>query len=100
VLDEALEERIAAILRPLRARWPHLSEEAIMASNRKQAVVPEGATILEPVGTAPGLVVAPLETGRDRLWLYFQGRQASSGRFGRPRSRPRRSRPLSRAHGV
>jgi nicotinamide-nucleotide amidase len=27
------------------------------AGNRKQAIVPEGATILEPVGTAPGLVV-------------------------------------------
>ncbi len=61
VLDEALEERIAAILRPLRGRWPHLSEEAIRASNRKQAVVPEGATILEPVGTAPGLVVPPAQ---------------------------------------
>ena len=27
------------------------------AGNRKQAMVPEGATVLEPVGTAPGLVV-------------------------------------------
>ena len=27
------------------------------ASNRKQAMVPDGATVLEPVGTAPGLVV-------------------------------------------
>lgn len=61
VLDAALEERIAEILRPMRSRWPHLSEEAIRASNRKQAVVPEGATILAPVGTAPGLVVAPAE---------------------------------------
>jgi nicotinamide-nucleotide amidase len=64
VLDTALEERIAAIVVPLRARWPHLSEEAIRASNRKQAVVPAGATVLEPVGTAPGLVVPPAE-GRD-----------------------------------
>ena len=59
VLDEALEERIWAILQPLRRRWPELDEDAIRASNRKQAVVPEGATILEPVGTAPGLVVPP-----------------------------------------
>jgi nicotinamide-nucleotide amidase len=59
VLDEALEERIAEILRPLLARWPQLDEEAIRAANRKQAVVPEGATILAPVGTAPGLVVPP-----------------------------------------
>jgi nicotinamide-nucleotide amidase len=58
VLDEALEERIAEILRPLLSRWPDLDPEAIRLSNRKQAVVPEDATILEPVGTAPGLVVA------------------------------------------
>jgi nicotinamide-nucleotide amidase len=59
VLDEALEERILAILRRNRARWRSYSEEAMRAGNRKQAVVPEGATILEPVGTAPGLVVPP-----------------------------------------
>jgi nicotinamide-nucleotide amidase len=59
VLDEALERRIAEILRPLLARWPHLDEEAIRVSNRKQAVVPAGATVIEPVGTAPGLVVPP-----------------------------------------
>jgi len=35
VLDPAPEERIAAILVPLLARWPHLSEEAIRESNRK-----------------------------------------------------------------
>ena len=57
VLDEALEERIAAIVLPLRARWPHLTEETIRSSNAKQALIPRGATILEPVGTAPGLVV-------------------------------------------
>jgi nicotinamide-nucleotide amidase len=61
VLDEALEERIAEILRPLAKRWPHLDMDAIRQSNRKQAVIPEGATILEPVGTAPGLVVSPVK---------------------------------------
>ena len=61
VLDRALEERIAAIVLPLRSRWPHLTEETIRESNRKQAVVPAGATVLEPVGTAPGLVVPPAE---------------------------------------
>jgi len=60
VLDEALEGRIAVILRPLLARWPDLDPEAVLVSNRKQAVVPVGAEILEPVGTAPGLVVPPL----------------------------------------
>ena len=59
VLDEALEERIAEILRPLMGRWPGLDPEAIRESNRKQAVVPDGATVLNPVGTAPGLVVPP-----------------------------------------
>ena len=62
VLDEALEERIAEILRPLMSRWPDLDPEAIRASNRKQAVIPLGATVLEPVGTAPGLVV-PVDDG-------------------------------------
>jgi len=61
VLDEALEERIAEILRPLAKRWPDLDMDAISASNRKQAVIPEGATVLEPVGTAPGLVVPAKE---------------------------------------
>jgi nicotinamide-nucleotide amidase len=59
VLDAALEERIWAILERMRRRWPHLDEDAIRRSNRKQALVPEGATVLEPVGTAPGLVVPP-----------------------------------------
>jgi nicotinamide-nucleotide amidase len=59
VLDEALEGRIAEILRPLMSRWPDLDPEAVLVSNRKQAVVPDGAEILEPVGTAPGLVVTP-----------------------------------------
>jgi nicotinamide-nucleotide amidase len=59
VLDEALEERIAEILRPLMARWPDLDPDSVRESNRKQAVIPEGATVLSPVGTAPGLVVPP-----------------------------------------
>jgi nicotinamide-nucleotide amidase len=59
VLDEALEERIWTILQRLRRRWRNLDEAALRAGNRKQALVPEGATILEPVGTAPGLVVPP-----------------------------------------
>ena len=61
VLDEALEERILAILRRNRARWSSYSEAAMRAGNRKQAIVPEGAAILEPIGTAPGLLVPPAE---------------------------------------
>jgi nicotinamide-nucleotide amidase len=58
-LDVALEGRIWKILEGLMIRWPDLDQEAIRRSNRKQALVPLGATVLEPVGTAPGLVVPP-----------------------------------------
>ena len=61
VLDAELEERITEILRPLMSRWPGLDPDAIRAANRKQAVVPVGATVLDPVGTAPGLVVPPAD---------------------------------------
>jgi nicotinamide-nucleotide amidase len=56
-LDEALEQRIADILAPLTKRWPDLDLEALRASNRKQALVPAGATPIEPAGTAPGMLV-------------------------------------------
>jgi nicotinamide-nucleotide amidase len=56
-LDEDLEERIADILRPLMKRFAHLDFDAVRAANRKQALVPEGAHVIYPAGTAPGLVV-------------------------------------------
>jgi nicotinamide-nucleotide amidase len=56
-LDTDLEARIAEILRPLMRRFPDLDFEAVRASNRKQALVPEGAHVIYPAGTAPGLVV-------------------------------------------
>jgi nicotinamide-nucleotide amidase len=56
-LDPDLEARIAEILRPLMKRFPDLDFEAVRASNRKQALVPEGAYVIYPAGTAPGLVV-------------------------------------------
>ena len=61
VLDAPLEERIFAIIKPLMARWPNTDPEALRAANRKQAVVPKGSTVLEPKGTAPGLVVPPAD---------------------------------------
>ena len=64
VVDEPLRERIAAIIERLTRRWPNLDLEAFAAGNRKQATIPGGSTILEPVGTAPGLVVPPRD-GRD-----------------------------------
>ncbi len=60
-LDEALEGRIAQIVAPLQKRWPNLDVQAIEAGTRKQATIPRGAAVLDPVGTAPGLVVAPAE---------------------------------------
>jgi nicotinamide-nucleotide amidase len=63
VLDQSLEEAIAEIVKPLAKRWPNLDREAIRASNRKQATIPAGATVLAPVGTAPGLVVPPAQNG-------------------------------------
>ncbi|HEV2875105.1 MAG TPA: competence/damage-inducible protein A [Thermoleophilaceae bacterium] len=56
-LDSDLEARIAEILRPLMKRFPDLDFDAVRASNRKQALVPEGAHVIYPAGTAPGLVV-------------------------------------------
>jgi nicotinamide-nucleotide amidase len=61
VLDEALERRIGEIVRPLMTRWPNLDVAAIEQGTRKQATIPAGAAVLEPVGTAPGLVVAPAQ---------------------------------------
>ncbi len=72
VLDDALEERIAEILRPLMHRWRGLDPDAIRESNRKQAVVPRGATVLSPVGTAPGLVVPPA-SGRGPTVVVLPG---------------------------
>jgi nicotinamide-nucleotide amidase len=35
----------------------------VMAANRKQAMVPAGAEILDPVGTAPGVILSAAEDG-------------------------------------
>jgi nicotinamide-nucleotide amidase len=55
-LDEAMEEKIADILRNF-ARRAGFDMDALREANRKQAMVPAGATTLDPIGTAPGLVV-------------------------------------------
>jgi nicotinamide-nucleotide amidase len=73
VLDPALEKRIAEILEPLMKRWRGLDQEAIRESNRKQAVIPAGATVLDPVGTAPGLVVAPAAGRRGPTVVVLPG---------------------------
>src|SRR5437588_3408109 len=55
VVDPALEERIGAVVERLMARrgW-RADPGATAAGVRKQALVPAGATVLKPVGTAPG----------------------------------------------
>lgn len=59
VLDDAMEARIAEIVQRWMARSvaTGVDAESIRAANRKQAMVPEGSTVLDPVGTAPGVVV-------------------------------------------
>ncbi|HEX8689484.1 MAG TPA: competence/damage-inducible protein A [Solirubrobacterales bacterium] len=56
ILDEEMEEKIATILRKF-GRSFDFDPEALRVANRKQAMVPEGSVPLDPVGTAPGLVV-------------------------------------------
>jgi nicotinamide-nucleotide amidase len=56
-LDAELEEKIAAILRSFMRRHPGADFDAVRAANRKQALVPDGAAVIDPVGTAPGLIV-------------------------------------------
>ena len=73
VLDEALERRIAEIVEPLARRWPNLDRRAIEEGTRKQATIPLGATVLEPVGTAPGLVVPPAEDGAGPTIVVLPG---------------------------
>jgi len=73
VLDEPLEERIAEIIKHAMRRWPDADREALRAANRKQALVPSGATVLEPRGTAPGLVVPQAEGRRGPTVVVLPG---------------------------
>jgi nicotinamide-nucleotide amidase len=57
VLDEAMETTIAGIVNKWMARFPDTDFDAVRVANRKQAMVPDGATVLHPVGTAPGAVI-------------------------------------------
>ncbi|MDT4939718.1 MAG: nicotinamide-nucleotide amidase [Pseudonocardiales bacterium] len=61
-LDEQLELHISAIVERFAAgRGWRLDPDATAAATRKQAMVPVGASVLTPVGTAAGLVVPPGE---------------------------------------
>lgn len=57
VLDDETENKIANILKKLMVRFEGVDFEAVRAANRKQAMIPAGAQVLDPVGTAPGVVV-------------------------------------------
>ncbi len=57
-VDEELEQHIGGIVERLtRGRGWRMDHDAIAAAVRKQAMVPDGARVLPPIGTAPGLVV-------------------------------------------
>lgn len=61
VLDADLEARIAEILKPLMARYQGplgVDFDTVLAANRKQALIPAGSSVIDPVGTAPGVVVS------------------------------------------
>jgi nicotinamide-nucleotide amidase len=61
-VDPELEQRVGAVVERLMARRGWRADPAATAAGvRKQAMVPAGATVLEPVGTAPGLVVPPAD---------------------------------------
>ncbi|OBI41558.1 competence/damage-inducible protein A [Mycobacterium kyorinense] len=57
VLDAELEGKIAAILKSLMKRVGGGDFDAVRAANRKQAMIPAGAVVMDPVGTAPGVIV-------------------------------------------
>ena len=73
VLDEQLEARIAEIIERALLRWPDADREALREANRKQAVIPAGATVLAPRGTAPGLVVPPAAGGQGPTVVVLPG---------------------------
>lgn len=55
-LDEVMEARIGEILERFAPRL-RMGAEALRVANRKQAMVPSGATPVNPVGTAPGFAL-------------------------------------------
>ncbi len=73
VWDEALHARIEARVAPLARRWRNIDPEALREGTRKQATVPAGAVVLDPVGTAPGLVVAPADGASGPMVVVLPG---------------------------
>jgi nicotinamide-nucleotide amidase len=74
LLDPDLERRVGAVVARLSAaRGWSATPEAMAAGVRKQALVPDGAVVLEPVGTAPGLVVPPADGADGPVVLVLPG---------------------------
>ena len=97
VLDEELEDKIADILKRLMAAFDRTDFDAVRAANRKQAMVPAGAQVLDPVGTAPGVVVPGKPTvvvlpGPPRelqpMWREGRGDPGGAGGDRRPHDLP------------
>ena len=100
VLDEEVEEKIANILKKLMARNPAFQSaldpgtfESVRAANRKQAMIPVGAQVLDPVGTAPGVVVP----GKPTVVVLPGPPRELQPMWRRTPLRPRRHRTRSRA---
>ena len=92
LLDEEVEEKIAEILRGFARRF-NFDEEAVREANRKQALVPEGATAARPGRHRPRPRRPGRRHGRRRP---ARARRGSCSRCGRRRSPPRRCARSSR----
>lgn len=72
VFDDELEARTWAKLEALiLRRWGHLDLKQVREANRKQALIPAGAEVIDPVGTAPGLVVS--KDGAETIVVVLPG---------------------------
>jgi len=72
-LDPDMEAKIARVLARFAAGSSvDLSVDALNEANRKQAMIPVGAKALDPIGTAPGLIV-PGQGEGDPLVLVLPG---------------------------
>lgn len=102
VLDERMEERITRIIEGFGPALRY-DPEAMRAGTRKQAMVPMGATTIDPAGTAPGLVVDVPEgptvivlpgPPRELHAMWPQALAAESARTVLSRAEPYRTRTL------
>lgn len=58
-LVEALEQEVWGKVERVRERFPDIDVDALRRTTRKQAMQPDGAVALPPIGTAPGSIVSP-----------------------------------------